>query len=254
MGTPHYLERPEATLAETKASVALPYGLTAEHCVAAINDVYAYLHAVNSAAALHGYPRLEDIIQAASFSGLLSELVCRAFVHATAAATPGLVRNRYPNGRPDLVPRGSYPGDSVLHGRDGVEVKVTREETSIQGHNVESGWIMVVWIEVDVTTIPIYDRAPTVVRRIAIAELEETDWTFSGRGATSRRTPTASINRGGRAKLSPNAVYQRVGVPDLRQTLPRGSAAKGGAIAADAPMLPGTEVVPVEVEPATPPD
>lgn len=209
MAPPPYLARPTAEAREAVPDIPLPYGLTADHVVAAMNDIYAYLHAVNSAAVLYGYPRLEDIIQPASFSGLLSELVCRAFVHATAGAVPGLIRNLWPNGRPDLVPRGSYPGDAILHGADGIEVKVSRHVSSIQGHNVESGWIMVVWITVDAVTIPTYERAPTTINRVAVASLEEADWSFSGRGPASRRTPTASINAGGRLKLVAGLVYQR---------------------------------------------
>ncbi|MGA3058628.1 MAG: hypothetical protein ABSE70_11455 [Candidatus Limnocylindrales bacterium] len=209
MGTPHYLLRPIADAADLSPGVSLPYGLSGSHVVTAINDIYSYLHAVNSAAALYGYPRVEDIIQPASFSGLLSELVCRAFVHATAAAMPGLVRNTFPNGRPDLVPRGIFVGDSILHGNDGIEVKVSRHRTSVQGHNVESGWIMVVWITADLVAVPVYDRAPTFIDRVAVAQLEETDWTFSGRSPTSRRTPTASINVSGRAKLDAGTVYDR---------------------------------------------
>jgi len=209
VGTPHYLLRPIADAADLSPGVSLPYGLSGSHVVTAINDIYSYLHAVNSAAALYGYPRVEDIIQPASFSGLLSELVCRAFVHATAAAMPGLVRNTFPNGRPDLVPRGIFVGDSILHGNDGIEVKVSRHRTSVQGHNVESGWIMVVWITADLVAVPVYDRAPTFIDRVAVAQLEETDWTFSGRSPTSRRTPTASINVSGRAKLDAGTVYDR---------------------------------------------
>lgn len=220
MATPNYLVRPQAELTDTPGAIALPYGLTTAHVVTAINDIYAYLHATNSAAVMHGYPRLEDIIQPAAFSGLLSELVCRAFVHATAGATPGLVRNLYPNGRPDLVPRGSYAGDAVLHGPDGIEVKVSRFETSIQGHNPEAGWIMVVWISADLVAMPVYDRAPTYIDRIAVAELEEIDWTYAGRSETSRRTPTASINPTGRQKLAAGVVYRRAGAPPDRARRP----------------------------------
>jgi hypothetical protein len=55
----------------------------------------------------------------------------------------------------------------------------------------------------------VYDRAPTTIDRVAVAELEETDWTFSGRTGTSRRTPTASINKVGRAKLDAGTIYRR---------------------------------------------
>jgi hypothetical protein len=194
---------------EADASIVLPYGLTAAHVVAAVNRVYSYLHAVNSASVMHGYPRLEDIIQPAGFSGLLSESVCQSFVQATATATPGLVRNVYPNGRPDLVPRGMVANDSILRGDEGVEVKISRNPTSWQGHNVESGWLLGVLISVDTATLPVYERAPTTIERVMIAMLAEEDWSFSGRSETSRRTPTASIRLSGRDRLSEGTVYQR---------------------------------------------
>lgn len=187
----------------------LPYGLEPTGILAAINDLYAYLHALNRASIEHGYDRLEDIMLPAGFSGLMSELVVRAIARHHAHASPGVVKNQYPNGRPDLVPRAVYQGDAVLRGTSGVEVKVSGHATSWQGHNPETGWLTVVHIEVDRTTQPIYDRSPTRVERVLVAELTEDDWSFSGRSETSRRTPTASINRGGRAKLTAGLVYQR---------------------------------------------
>ena len=61
---------------------------------------------------------------------------------------------------------------------------------------------MVFQIAVDAATEPIYDRDPTRVDRVLIAKLRESDWNFSGRGAGSRRTPTASINQPGERSLS----------------------------------------------------
>ena len=51
----------------------MPYGMHAAGLIAAINDVYAYLHAVNVASVEHGYGRLEELMQKAGFSGLLSQ-------------------------------------------------------------------------------------------------------------------------------------------------------------------------------------
>jgi len=90
-----------------------------------------------------------------------------------------------------------------------VGVKVSTHETSWQGHNPETGWVVVVQASVDRKTAPVYDRSPTVVERVLIARLDKTDWSYSGRSATSRRTPTASINKLGREKLQKGIVYQR---------------------------------------------
>jgi len=43
---------------------------------------------------------------------------------------------------------------------------------------------------------------------VLAARLEETDWNFSGRSETSRRTITASINQDGMTKLRANPVYR----------------------------------------------
>jgi hypothetical protein len=41
------------------------------------------------------------------------------------------------------------------------------------------------------------------------AQLERSDWTYSGRSETSRRTITASINRQGYAKMAANWIYRQ---------------------------------------------
>jgi hypothetical protein len=206
---PKYLERPTARLEEADAGVALPYAMTAEGVVAAVNDIYAYLHALNTASVEYGYGRLEELMQPAGYSGLLSQLICASLAKQFANSKPGLAVNQFPNGRPDLVPRAVYPQDAVLRGEEGVEVKVTRSAASWQGHNPETGWICVFQIGIDLATLPIYDRPPMTIDRVLIAGLDESDWNFSGRSETSRRTPTASINQKGRTKLLVGMVYQR---------------------------------------------
>lgn len=206
---PRYLDRPQADAADADPNLALPYGLSAAGIVASINDLYAYLHALNAASIEHGYDRLEDIMLPAGFSGLLSELFVRAVAKQHGHSQPGIARNQRPGGRPDLVPRAVYPGDSVHRGEEGVEVKASGNATSWQGHNPETGWLMVVQVKIDRLTSPVYDRAPTEVLRVLIANLVEADWTYSGRSAESRRTPTASINRAGRDKLSAGTIFEK---------------------------------------------
>lgn len=213
---PRYLERPEAKIDEAVATTALPYGMTGEGVVKAINDMYAYLHALNKASVEHGYSRLEDLMQPAGFSGLMSNVFVRSIARQFGTAVPGLAVNQLGGGRPDLVPRAVYPNDSVLQGDQGVEVKVSRYDKGWQGHNAEAGWIMIIQVSIDNETEPVYDRAPTLVNRVMLAQLESSDWTFSGRSETSRRTPTASINFSGYQKLTQGMVYVRGGAPALR--------------------------------------
>lgn len=107
------------------------------------------------------------------------------------------------------MPPAHYEGDAAQNGKEGVELKTSRATSGWQGHNPEGGWLMVFQIGVDTEAEPVYDREPTRVERVLIAQLEESDWNFSGRRPGSRRTPTASVNRTGREKLELGAVYVR---------------------------------------------
>ena len=204
-----YLGRVEVSDGDADHEVVLPYGLTASGTVGAIRELHAYLHAINSASVEYGYGRLEDFMQPAGFSGLVSNVIVRAVVRAAETANPGLALNRHPNGRPDVVPRAVYPGDAVKRGSKGIEVKASRYRSGWQGHNAEPGWLLIVQFDIDTKTEPIYDRTPTNVSRIMCASLDEKDWTFSGRREGSRRTPTASINPDGLQKLEAGTVYSR---------------------------------------------
>ncbi len=53
---------------------------------------------------------------------------------------------------------------------------------------------------------------PLTFLEILCAKLDQTDWSFSGRTGTSRRTPTASIAKSGVDKLRNNFLYR---LPDV---------------------------------------
>lgn len=202
------LDRPSASPEHLNSSLDLPYGMTARAIVKAVNDVYAYLHVLNGASVDSGYGRLEELVQPpANFSGFLSNVFVRAVAARTGSARPGLAVNRHHNGRPDLVPRARYEGDAVQQGAEGIEVKASRSKSSYQGHNPESGWLMVLRFAIDDRTEPVYEREPTTVVAVMLARLEDGDWNFSGRGPGRRRTPTASVNRWGLRKLRAGTIY-----------------------------------------------
>lgn len=184
-------------------NVKLPYGLRASEVKAAIDDIYDFLSNINKFLVGRGWDRLEETLSAATFSGVMSELV----VEGVSKRSATIVKNQYHNGRPDLVPRGHYDDDGILRGADGIEVKASRWSNGWQGHNIEDGWIMICQYYIDRDTLPLEDRAPTRFDRIMCAQLTEGDWSFSGRSATSRRTPTASIRRSGVSLLEANAIY-----------------------------------------------
>lgn len=150
-----------------------------------------------------GYDRFEETLAGATYSGVISELIVQSLSKQSAT----LVANQWHNGRPDLVPVGQYGDKGVLRGDDGVEVKASRYESGWQGHNLESGWIMIFQYRIDLDTHPVVDREPTRFERVLCARLEEDDWSFSGRREGSRRTITASIRKSGTDKLAAKPIY-----------------------------------------------
>ena len=197
---PKYVDRPTLHPKGFDEAIELPYGLRASEIKAAIDDIYDFLYTMNKFMVEHGWERLEETLSAATFSGVISEL----FVAGVSKRSATIIANRYHNGRPDLVPRGFYPGDKSQRGDEGIEVKASRRSAGWQGHNKESGWLMMCQYSVDIDTEPANEREPTRVVRVLCARLEESDWSFSGRKEGSRRTPTATI---GRTKLIASVVY-----------------------------------------------
>jgi hypothetical protein len=116
-----------------------------------------------------------------------------------------LVKNRYHNGHPDLIPTGVFAGDSVQHSEIGIEVKASRYLGGWQGHNPEKVWLMVFVFDSNRAK----DTVPRPFRfvRVVGAQLEQNDWIFSGRSATSRRTITASVTKSGYTKMMANWIY-----------------------------------------------
>jgi hypothetical protein len=131
-----------------------------------------------------------------------------------AAAIPKycstVIRNNYHNGHPDILPLGHYPGDSILHGSDGIEIKGSRHKSGWQGHNAEDCWLMVFVFDSN-TSRDVGQRIaakPFRFIKVVGAKLTQGDWQFSGRSATSRRTITASVKRSGFDKMEANWIYR----------------------------------------------
>lgn len=209
---PRYTRRPALIREYFNRAAILPFGLTVENIEAAINSTYDFLHDVNKFLIRRGYDRLEDMLLGNSFAGILSEVL----VQNLAKHSTTLVRNRYVGGYPDLIVRGHHMGDSILRGQEGIEVKASKQPGGWQGHNIEQGWVMIFRYTNDIVTEPKENREPTQIVEVMAADLTPQDWSFSGRGETSRRTITASINQQGTNKLRANAIYRH---PDYQVKL-----------------------------------
>src|SRR5205823_6666200 len=108
-----------------------------------------------------------------------------------------------------LIPVGMFADDRVQHGAEGIEVKASRYLSGWQGHNPEQVWLMVFVFDSNRPDDLNRPGSARPFRFVSVlgAQLDFSDWSFSGRSTTSRRTITASVTRSGFEKMSANWVY-----------------------------------------------
>ena len=182
----------------------LPYGLKVQEVRSAVEEVYGLMHKLNGFLLQNGYERIEELVLGNSLSGFLSEIL----VKKIADNSRTMERNRMVGGHPDLIPRGKYPDDKILHGAEGIEVKTSKQAGGWQGHNPEVCWLVIFRYTLDETERNSWEKEPITFVQILTAKLQEEDWSFSGRKGASRRTITASIKGSGMHKLRMNPIYQ----------------------------------------------
>jgi hypothetical protein len=184
----------------------IPYGLTIDHLRKAMEDFVDFLSFINTQLRRKRIQRLESFLMPANFSSIVGEFLAAAIPKYCTT----VVRNRYHNGHPDLLPKGHYPNDSVLHGTEGIEVKASRHLSGWQGHNPENVWLMVFVFDANSSRelMQGVEPRPFCFLKVVGAKLEKSDWQFSGRSATSRRTITASVKRSGFEKMEANWIYR----------------------------------------------
>lgn len=184
----------------------LPYGLTIDSLVKSMREFTSFLSFINQQLHTQNIPRMECFLMAANFSSIVGE-----FMSTTIPKhCPTLVKNRYHNGHPDLVPQGLFLNDSVSHATEGIEIKGSRHPSGWQGHNPENIWLLVFTFKSNTAT-EFQNGQPNKSFQFSgvyAAKLDVDDWTFSGRSETSRRTITASVNREGNKKMIANWVYK----------------------------------------------
>lgn len=184
----------------------LPYGLAVAHVREAMRRFQEFLGSVNQHLHSRDIPRLESFLMPANFSSIVGEFIAMTLPRYCDS----LARNRYHNGHPDLIPRGAFPGDAAQHTSEGIEVKASRHDSGWQGHNPEAVWLMVFCFDSNTTNDHRTGAAakPFRFKSVYAGRLDATDWSFSGRSETSRRTITASVGQKGVLKMKSNWIYQ----------------------------------------------
>ena len=190
----------------------IPYGLAVEHIARALCDWVELLQFINEQFYVKKMPRLETFLMPASFSSMVGEFMnTRIPVYC-----PKLVKNRFHNGHPDLIPAGEFPDNAVQHSTLGIEVKGSRNRRGWQGHNPENVWLMVFVFDAnspndEVKALRLGSTpVPKPFRFVEVlgAQLTKDDWQFSGRSESSRRTITATIKSTGYNKMANNWIYR----------------------------------------------
>lgn len=143
----------------------LPYGLQKRDFQNAMEALYDYFYAVNTALTARGMEWMEFTVRAAAVSNIISDLVQAA----VAKYSNGLVVNMQHNGHPDLVPRGMFPNNSIKSGDEGVEIKSTRGRVA-DTHGARTGWVCQFNYKVDSEPL-VTNRAATIVTQIYLARL-----------------------------------------------------------------------------------
>jgi hypothetical protein len=102
-------------------SAQLPFVLRLKDFEIAMQDVNDFFYDVNLGLDERGLQRLDDMLQPAIMSGILSDMLTTSL----AKHSRSLTVNLYHNGHPNLVVIGIYPDNKVKAGSDGVEIKAT---------------------------------------------------------------------------------------------------------------------------------
>jgi hypothetical protein len=198
-------ERP--SIRDFNAEARIPFGVSIEHVCQAMVDFTDFLETVNTELARKQMARLEDMLMPAGFSSMVGEFI----VSNLPKHCPGIVKNNYHNGHPDLLPAGRYAGDAAQQaGSDGIEVKGSRYLKAWQGHNPEDAWLMVFVFESSRPSDALKGRERICFRFLGVygAQLQKVDSQFAGRSQMSRRTITATVLPSGFEKMKQNWIYE----------------------------------------------
>lgn len=187
------------------SNATLPYELRLKDFELAMQDVYDLFYDINESLVEKGLQRIEDMLarRKATLSGLLSDLLTASLAKHSRV----LVENRWPNGHPDLVVKGRYPGDAVKAGVDGIEIKSTKNKSAaVDMHGARDQWLCVFVYRIDSITEPATDRRPLDFIGVYLGEVVTSSFRKNARGELGTRT--ATLDREGIKGLRSGWIYR----------------------------------------------
>ena len=206
------MERPQFNEEYFNPNAELPYGVKPEEVATAIKEFYDFYGGLNEFLLREDHGRLETVLRA---NNALSDFVGNAVTEEVANMSDALIVNQKQDGFPDLLPvdHGAYAEQDyeVHHGDNGIETKCSKSSGGWQAHNNESAWFIVFRYERGDSDDEITEMDPIHFVQVLAANLDEDDWSHSGRSEDSRRTITSSIQASGMHKLRANPIYEDPG-------------------------------------------
>ena len=203
------MERPEFQNDYFNPNANLPYGVTPEEVGEAIREFYDFYGDLNEFLLAEDHGRLETVLRA---NNALSDFVGNVATEELANVSDALIVNQKPDGFPDLLPldNDEYAAEDydIHHGEEGIETKCSKSNGGWQAHNNESAWFIVFRYTRGDPEETIEDMEPIRFVQVLAANLDEDDWSHSGRSDESRRTITSSIVGSGMHKLRSNPIYE----------------------------------------------
>jgi len=203
------MERPQFREEWFNPNAKLPYGVTPEEVKTAIKEFYEFYGDLNEFFLREDHGRLETVLRA---NNALSDFVGNVATEELANASDALIVNQKPDGFPDLLPvdHDAYAAQDyeVHHGEHGIETKCSKSNGGWQAHNNEEAWFVVFRYERGDPEADVEDMAPIQFTQVLAGNLNEDDWSHSGRSGDSRRTITSSIIASGMYKLRSNPIYE----------------------------------------------
>ena len=203
------MERPEFQGDYFNPNANLPYSVTPEEVGEAIREFYDFYGDLNEFLLAEDHGRLETVLRA---NNALSDFVGNVATEELANVSDALIVNQKPDGFPDLLPidNDEYAAEDydIHHGEEGIETKCSKSNGGWQAHNNESAWFIVFRYTRGDPEETIEDMEPIRFVQVLAANLDEDDWSHSGRSDESRRTITSSIVGSGMHKLRSNPIYE----------------------------------------------
>jgi len=203
------MKRPEFNESYFNPGAELPYGATPKDVGEAIEEFYEFYGDLNDFLLKEDHGRIETVLRA---NNALSDFVGNLVTEELADASDALVANQKQDGFPDLLPveNDEYAERDyeVHHGDEGIETKCSKSNGGWQAHNNESAWFIVFRYVRGSPESDVEEMDPIRFVQVLAGNLNEDDWSHSGRGEDSRRTITSSILASGMHKLRSNPVYE----------------------------------------------